>query len=142
MLMLKRYLLIVSAVALVLALIGCAPSKTAGTQAEEPITTEEITTETTTEETTTEETTVEETTETTVDTEESDVTTEETTTEATTAVETTAKTYILNTSTKKIHSQDCSSVAKIKDKNKAETTKSIEELEKEGYEVCKNCYDK
>lgn len=47
--------------------------------------------------------------------------------------------YILNTNTMKIHRPSCSSVKKMADKNKAETDKAIQELEKEGYSPCKNC---
>ena len=48
-------------------------------------------------------------------------------------------TYILNTSTKKFHYPDCASAKKIADKNRAETTKSREELIAEGYSPCGNC---
>ena len=49
------------------------------------------------------------------------------------------KDYVLNTSTKKYHRPSCSSVSKIKDKNKAERHCAKEELENEGYEACSNC---
>jgi DNA-entry nuclease len=48
-------------------------------------------------------------------------------------------TYILNTSTKKFHYPNCASAKKIADKNRAETTKSREELIAEGYSPCGNC---
>ncbi len=48
--------------------------------------------------------------------------------------------FILNTSSKKIHKPDCSSVKTISEKNKEEYTGIIEELEEQGYEKCKNCF--
>lgn len=48
-------------------------------------------------------------------------------------------TYILNTSSLKIHKPDCDSVAKINDKNKKEYTGNKEELLKQGYTTCKSC---
>lgn len=50
--------------------------------------------------------------------------------------------YILNTNTKKIHLPSCSSVKRMADKNKEKTSKTIDELEKEGYTPCKNCLGK
>ena len=50
--------------------------------------------------------------------------------------ENTEYTYVLNTSTMKIHHPDCSSVPTIKPENFAETNKSIQELELEGYSTC------
>lgn len=50
-----------------------------------------------------------------------------------------AVTYILNTGTKKFHLPDCSSVAKMADKNKQKSSQSREELILAGYEPCKNC---
>ena len=47
--------------------------------------------------------------------------------------------YILNTNSKKIHKSTCSSVSNMKEENKEETSKSIEELESEGYTKCKSC---
>ncbi len=49
-------------------------------------------------------------------------------------------TYILNTSTKKIHYQTCSQVGRISASNKATSTKSIEELRGEGYTTCGICF--
>lgn len=54
-------------------------------------------------------------------------------------VQTTETTYILNTNTMKIHRIGCSSVDEMNEKNKQETTKTVEELEVEGYEPCKRC---
>lgn len=47
--------------------------------------------------------------------------------------------YVINTNTGKFHRPDCSSVKKMSDKNKQISDKTKEELEKEGYEPCKNC---
>ena len=47
--------------------------------------------------------------------------------------------YVLNTSSKKFHYSDCSSVAKMKESNKATTAKSRDELISEGYIPCGNC---
>ena len=46
--------------------------------------------------------------------------------------------YVLNTQSKKIHLPDCASVDKMKEKNKAYSSKTIEELEAQGY-TCGNC---
>ena len=48
-------------------------------------------------------------------------------------------TYVLNTNTMKFHYPSCSSVAKIKDKNKQEYTGSRADLISQGYEPCKIC---
>lgn len=48
-------------------------------------------------------------------------------------------TYILNTNSKKFHDPDCASADKISDKNRAETTKSRDELIADGYSPCGNC---
>lgn len=48
-------------------------------------------------------------------------------------------TYILNTSSKKIHLPSCSVLSKTNEKNKENTSKSKEELESEGYTACKVC---
>ena len=48
-------------------------------------------------------------------------------------------TYILNISSKKIHSTDCASVKTIKDENREESHLSIEELEAQGYKKCSIC---
>lgn len=47
--------------------------------------------------------------------------------------------WILNTSSKKIHREDCSSVAKISDQNRAESNKSVSALITEGYTACGAC---
>lgn len=49
------------------------------------------------------------------------------------------ETYILNTNTKKIHREQCSSVPDIKEQNKKLYQGTIEELENEGYTRCKRC---
>lgn len=53
--------------------------------------------------------------------------------------ESSAKTYILNTSSKKFHRTDCSSVSKISASNKQSVTASREEIIDMGYEPCKSC---
>lgn len=47
--------------------------------------------------------------------------------------------YILNTSSKKIHFPDCSSVNQMLDKNKKEYHGSVADLKKQGYEPCGIC---
>lgn len=47
--------------------------------------------------------------------------------------------YVLNTNTRKIHKPNCSSVSDISEKNIKYTSKSIMELENDGYEKCKRC---
>ncbi len=47
--------------------------------------------------------------------------------------------YICNTSTKKFHYPDCSSVKQMKDENKLPTGAAREELIGQGYEPCKKC---
>lgn len=60
--------------------------------------------------------------------------------EAETASEQTqGTTYILNTNTMKIHYPDCSSVNQMSEKNKKETTDSIEQLTLQGYVPCNRC---
>ena len=49
-------------------------------------------------------------------------------------------TYVLNTSTKKFHYPSCSSVKKIKDKNKGSFTGTREEIINRGYDPCGNCH--
>ena len=49
------------------------------------------------------------------------------------------QTYVLNKNTKKIHYPSCSSVAKIKPKNYAESNKSVSELMAQGYSPCGIC---
>lgn len=51
----------------------------------------------------------------------------------------TADSYILNTSTRKIHLPSCKSVAKIAPQNYSTSNLSIEELESQGYTKCGNC---
>lgn len=48
-------------------------------------------------------------------------------------------TYILNTSNKKFHKEDCSSVSSMKASNKEEYTGTRADLIKQGYEPCENC---
>ena len=47
--------------------------------------------------------------------------------------------YVLNTRSKKIHLPDCASVEQMKEKNKAYSSETIEELESQGYTPCGNC---
>ncbi len=47
--------------------------------------------------------------------------------------------YVLNTSSKKIHYPDCSSVSDISKNNKKSVTRTIEELLDEGYKPCGVC---
>ncbi len=49
-------------------------------------------------------------------------------------------TYVLNTSTKKIHKQTCYLVAKISSKNKQTTTTALETLLSQGYTKCLKCF--
>lgn len=51
----------------------------------------------------------------------------------------TDRTYILNTSSLKIHDERCSSVAKISDTNKQTYTGNIEDLLNSGYTICGIC---
>lgn len=53
--------------------------------------------------------------------------------------EATSSGYVLNTNSKKIHKPTCHSAEKTAEKNKEYTTKTKEELLKEGYTPCKNC---
>ncbi len=55
------------------------------------------------------------------------------------ATSSTNEDYVLNTNTKKFHYPSCSSVSKMKDKNKELFTGSREEVIQRGYEPCKNC---
>ncbi|MBQ7377087.1 MAG: MBL fold metallo-hydrolase [Clostridia bacterium] len=48
-------------------------------------------------------------------------------------------TYILNISSRKIHTVDCKSVAQMKEENKVESFKTLEELLAEEYIPCGNC---
>lgn len=48
-------------------------------------------------------------------------------------------TYILNTSSKKFHTKECSSVKSLNENNKEEYTGARDELEEKGYEPCKRC---
>lgn len=47
--------------------------------------------------------------------------------------------YVLNTHTKKFHYSWCSSVSRMKDKNKAYSTQSRDQIIAEGYSPCGNC---
>lgn len=47
--------------------------------------------------------------------------------------------YVLNTSSKKIHTPDCSAVPSISQKNIEYSDKSLQQLESEGYEPCRLC---
>ena len=52
------------------------------------------------------------------------------------------KTYVLNTSSKKIHSPDCSFVGRTKEENKKTVKLSTDELSQyknDGYNMCKTC---
>ncbi|MDE7431617.1 MAG: hypothetical protein K2N34_06870 [Lachnospiraceae bacterium] len=52
----------------------------------------------------------------------------------------TEATYVLNTSTKKIHYPSCSSVKKIAPQNYSTSNSSIDELKGQGYTTCGNCF--
>ena len=78
--------------------------------------------------------------ETTVATEPSTEPTEETTIQvATSSGAVGVGTYILNTSTKKIHSESCATGANTSDKNKCIHTGSVDALVAEGYTTCQSC---
>lgn len=47
--------------------------------------------------------------------------------------------WILNTNTMKVHTEKCSSVSDIKEKNKAESDLSPDELKAKGYTPCGKC---
>lgn len=47
--------------------------------------------------------------------------------------------WILNTNTKKVHTEKCSSVSDIKEKNKSESDLSPDELKAKGYSACGKC---
>ncbi len=47
--------------------------------------------------------------------------------------------YVLNTNTKKFHKLTCSSVGKIKEKNKADFTGTRDEVMGRGFDPCGNC---
>lgn len=49
-------------------------------------------------------------------------------------------TYVLNTNTHKFHRPTCSSVGTIKEKNRADTTDSRDQVIGQGYVPCKNCH--
>jgi len=55
------------------------------------------------------------------------------------AVETQKMTYVLNTSSKKFHLPDCSSVSNIKKSNLEKFTGTRDELIKQGYDPCGSC---
>ena len=48
-------------------------------------------------------------------------------------------TYVLNTSTKKFHRPNCSSVSQMKEKNRQNTSLSYDQIIEKGYVPCKNC---
>ncbi len=48
--------------------------------------------------------------------------------------------YILNTNSKKIHKENCSSVKDISPKNKKNYKGSLSDLFSQGYQKCKNCF--
>lgn len=52
----------------------------------------------------------------------------------------TTATYVLNTSTKKIHHPSCKSVKKIAPQNYATSNASLEELMAQDYTTCGNCF--
>ncbi len=54
-------------------------------------------------------------------------------------IETVSVTYVLNTSSKKIHYPDCSSVSTIKETNKENFSGSINDLISQGYTSCGSC---
>ncbi len=52
------------------------------------------------------------------------------------------KTYVINTSSKKIHKPDCSFIARTKEENKKTVVLSDEQLKEyinNGYQICKTC---
>ena len=53
----------------------------------------------------------------------------------------TSASYVLNTSTMKIHYPSCSSVKKIAPQNYATSNSSIEDLKAQGYTTCGNCFN-
>ena len=56
------------------------------------------------------------------------------------ALQITGKTYVLNTSSKKIHSPDCRYATSMKEENKKVVENAdLDELLSEGYEVCSVC---
>lgn len=55
------------------------------------------------------------------------------------AQENAAYSYVLNTSSKKIHLPDCYYASNMSESNKEYTSESISELESEGYTRCKTC---
>ena len=67
-------------------------------------------------------------------------TTKNKTTTTTKKVEDKDCTYILNTNTKKFHYPSCSSVNQMKEKNKAKSNETREQLIAKGYSPCGNCH--
>lgn len=53
----------------------------------------------------------------------------------------TSASYVLNTSTMKIHYPSCGSVKKISPQNYAASNSSIEDLKAQGYTTCGNCFN-
>ena len=56
------------------------------------------------------------------------------------AQQNTSDTYVLNTSTMKIHHPSCKSVKKIAPQNYSTSNSSIQELQAMGYSLCGNCF--
>ncbi|MBO4266360.1 MAG: hypothetical protein J5910_04145 [Lachnospiraceae bacterium] len=52
----------------------------------------------------------------------------------------TSETYVLNTSTMKIHIPSCDDVKKINPENYATSSSSLEELKAQGYTACGHCF--
>ena len=52
----------------------------------------------------------------------------------------TSETYVLNTSTMKIHIPSCDDVKKINPENYAASSSSLEELKAQGYTTCGHCF--
>lgn len=59
--------------------------------------------------------------------------------DSTVTTEAVAYHWILNTSSKKIHREDCSYAGSISESNRAESSKSVSELIAEGYSACGSC---
>lgn len=57
-----------------------------------------------------------------------------------TAAPVSKSTYVLNTNTKKFHVPSCSSVSKMKAKNKKVVEDTKENIVKQGYDPCGNCH--
>ncbi len=55
------------------------------------------------------------------------------------STEATTRSYVLNTSTKKIHSPSCKDVKRIKPENREDVEANFEELTNQGYSPCGHC---